>query len=968
MTRRKTGIIFDERMNEHYNPWDENFPEKPERLTAVLQRCKRIGPFLRIESQYKSVEECKNLTMKYEDVYINQKTFDASLLSAGCSLEITKRVLDGEVQNGMAIVRPPGHHAMNNAFCGFCIFNNAALSAHYALTRVKRILIVDWDIHHGQGTQRMFYNDPRVLYVSSHRYENGKYWPHLRESNYDFCGEGKGRGYNINIPLNEIGMRNEDFLAYFHQVLLPVAYEFSPELVLISCGFDAALGCPEGEMRVTPAMYAHLTSMLMTLAGGKVVSLLEGGYCLESLAESSALALRTLMGKPCPRLVDPLGQPCSSMVETILNIIYMHRFKWKCLKFQSAFDEEQEEYETKFSLLPKHIPHFEFGGKDEPPPGTIFPIELYVYERTLEEIEILLKELLRLKHETSLNTAPKDVCLVYDADMEKHCNVVDKNYPERPARTKEIMKKLDEFGILKRVTRLKSRRASRLELNLFHENKYIDFMVEINVLAPRERIRLEEDYESIYFHKDTWDCAILATGSLLQVVDSVCTGEHQSGVAVIRPPGHHAECATPYGFCFFNNVCIAAKYALQKYSLKRILILDWDIHHGNGIQHCFESDPNVLYISIHLYRNGNFFPFSREADADFVGKGPGRGYNINIPWSKSGMGDGDYISAFMQVVLPVAYEYNPDLVFVSAGFDAAINDPLGGCCVTPECFGHLTRLLSSLANGNVILTLEGGYNLTSISYSMLMCTKALLGDPLPSLNVGLHPSSSAVEDIMDVIAVHKQFWSSLKFQVALPKLKEESSLLVKPRQKEEMSDAEYFTPPTSPASGNKNTSAVDNMKAEDTLIASFSNMTAGCDGMATGGQTDNDEAMSCRELLEGAVGMDATSQMTIAQMLQGESEMHAVVPLSWCPHLSDVRPIPESGLKVVDSRCELCNDPKENWQCLTCYKILCGRYVREHMIEHGITENHNIVLSHLDLSVWCYSCESYVYNEFYMLN
>ncbi|RXG56841.1 Histone deacetylase 6 [Armadillidium vulgare] len=214
--------------------------------------------------------------------------------------------------------------------------------------------------------------------------------------------------------------------------------------------------------------------------------------------------------------------------------------------------------------------------------------------------------------------------------------------------------------------------------------------------------------------------------------------------------------------------------------------------------------------------------------------------------------------------------------------------------------------------------------------------------------------------------------------VALPKLKEEeSSPLVKPPKKEEMSDAEYFTPPTSPASGNKSTSAVDNMKAEvdDTLIASFSNMAVGCDGMAAGCQTDNDEAMSCRELLEGAVGMDAdaASQMTIAQILQGEviavlelgfnSEMHAIVPLSWCPHLSDVRPIPESGLKVVDSRCELCNDPKENWQCLTCYKILCGRFVREHMVEHGITENHNIVLSHLDLSVWCYSCESYVYNE-----
>lgn len=151
----------------------------------------------------------------------------ASRVAAGSTIELVEAVVKNEVQNGMAIVRPPGHHAMKNTYCGYCIFNNVALAAKNALDNlgVKRILIVDWDVHHGQATQQMFYDDPRVLYFSIHRFENGTFWPNLRESDFDCIGDKAGKFYNINIPLNETECGDADYLTIFHSVLLPVAYE-----------------------------------------------------------------------------------------------------------------------------------------------------------------------------------------------------------------------------------------------------------------------------------------------------------------------------------------------------------------------------------------------------------------------------------------------------------------------------------------------------------------------------------------------------------------------------------------------------------------------------------------------------------------------------------------------------------------------------------------------------------------------
>ena len=217
----------------------------------------------------------------------------------------------------------------------------------------------------------------------------------------------------------------------------------------------------------------------------------------------------------------------------------------------------------------------------------------------------------------------------------------------------------------------------------------------------------------------------------------------------------------PHGFCIFNNVAIAAQYALSVHGLNKVLVFDWDVHHGNGIQHMFYNSDKILYISIHRYDQGSFFPCGEDGAADKVGEGEGKGFNINIPWNSRKCGDLEYYLAFMNIVLPVAYEFCPDLVLVSAGFDAARGDPLGGYRVSPELYGHMTHHLSALAEGRLVLALEGGYNLASISESMYMCARALRGDPLPSLDLDAELRPDVVDTLREVLEMHQPYWKCL---------------------------------------------------------------------------------------------------------------------------------------------------------------------------------------------------------------
>merc|ERR1719397_1202633 len=247
---------------------------------------------------------------------------------------------------------------MKEDSCGYCLVNNVALCARAALAKgVSRVLIVDWDVHHGQGTQREFYDDNRVLYVSIHRYEHGGWRPNLRESNFDHIGSGPGVGYNCNIPLNKVGMTDMDYLSAWHLVVLPLAVEFEPQLVLVSAGFDPALGCPEGEQRVSPATFAHLLHSLQAFAGSRVLALLEGGYFLPSLVESAALTLRQLLGSPCPRIPDKQEPVSLEMEDSIRGVQVCLAPYWKCFNHLEGtpFPEQRWEGPTEAESAPFDI-------------------------------------------------------------------------------------------------------------------------------------------------------------------------------------------------------------------------------------------------------------------------------------------------------------------------------------------------------------------------------------------------------------------------------------------------------------------------------------------------------------------------------------------------------------------------------------------------------------------------------------
>ncbi|XP_039279130.1 histone deacetylase 6 [Nilaparvata lugens] len=1009
--RGPTGVVYDDRMVENRCLWDSNYQECPGRYTKVMERCRELGLLDRCKliasreareeevlslhkqehlDKLKATDGCSDidqlelLSSQYDAIYIHPMTYRLSLLSVGSTIQLVDEILKGNVQNGMAIIRPPGHHAMKSEYCGYCYFNNVALAAEHALNHLglNRILIVDWDVHHGQATQQMFYSDPRVLYFSIHRYEHGTFWPNLRESDFDYTGDGEGKGFNFNIPLNKIGMANADYLAIFQQVLLPVATEFQPELIIVSAGYDAAVGCPEGEMEVTPACYAHLLSSLSGLASGKIAVILEGGYFLKSLAEGAALTLRTLLGDSCPT-IESLQPPSQSITESILNVIYSHRKEWKCFQLQDTYSLKALQQENRLiDERTQHLPFILYDYKEEKP--TVYKTR-DCYPVRSEETIAHYHDFLKNGSNEPIFSNPYPVYFVYDPLMMEHRNMFD-SHPERPERISNIYETLKQYNVLERMNHLPSRKATEEELLLVHSSEHVGQMKSVgSIPLPAEanekewrELSKEESYKSIYLHPKSYDSALLAAGSLLQVVDSVMNGESGSGIAVIRPPGHHAEEFEPCGFCIFNNVSVAAKYAITKYNLTRVLILDWDIHHGNGTQHIFEDDPRCLYVSIHRYDNGNFFPNSTDADASVVGSGDGRGYNVNVPWNKGGMTGADYVAAFHHIVLPIAYQYNPQLVLVSAGFDAAIADPLGGCKVLPETYAHLTHWLSSLAGGRVILALEGGYNITSISYAMTACAKSLLGDPLPVLDASNGACRSAITSIKQVIQIQKEFWSCLAFHKSLP---EENVLEAgcagqnevdgKPenscQEQNETDDMKLVRL----SSVKLHEGSCDDLTDRMQTLTLVTNCGTGDNPMGkevwpAGGSSSNATPSSSSSTMEesgaaGGANQTLTDYLSDNLELLLSEQMFAVVPLSSCPHLPEVRPVPSTGIDI-HAPCSDCTSSNENWTCLICYLVFCGRFVNGHMVQHGDDNRHPLCLSFSDLSVWCYGCEAYVDN------
>ncbi|KAJ7997887.1 hypothetical protein DPEC_G00216830 [Dallia pectoralis] len=339
---------------------------------------------------------------------------------------------------------------------------------------------------------------------------------------------------------------------------------------------------------------------------------------------------------------------------------------------------------------------------------------------------------------------------------------------EVPERLTVCNTALHEEGLAQRCVSVPVRQATDSEILLVHSEEYLEAVKKTPYMSLEELQTFTQQYGDVYFHPNIYHCAKLAIGATLQLVDSVMGGTVRNGMALVRPPGHHSQRSAANGFCVFNNVAIAAQYAKKRYDVKRVLIVDWDIHHGQGVQFAFEDDPSVLYFSWHRYEHQGFWPNLRESDYDNVGKEKGAGFNVNVPWNKVGMENSDYLSVFFHVLLPIAYEFSPDMVFVCAGFDSAIGDPEGHMCATPDIYAHLTHLLMSLAGGKLCAVLEGGYNLTSLAQSMCQTVQALLGDPAPRTSELNGPCESTLESIQCVRSAHKSFWTCLQHTAALP--------------------------------------------------------------------------------------------------------------------------------------------------------------------------------------------------------
>ncbi|EPS34986.1 hypothetical protein PDE_09951 [Penicillium oxalicum 114-2] len=362
--------------------------------------------------------------------------------------------------------------------------------------------------------------------------------------------------------------------------------------------------------------------------------------------------------------------------------------------------------------------------------------------------------------------------LCYDVRMRYHCEVrpTTEVHPEDPRRIYYIFKELCRAGLVddpdsvhplapQTLKRIAARNATEDEITLIHSQAHYAFVKSTSEMPDDELVYLEKTRDSIYFNRLTFASSLLSAGGAIETCLAVARRHVKNAIAVIRPPGHHAEYDTAMGFCLFNNVPIAARVCQQTLGdqCRKIMILDWDVHHGNGVQKAFYDDPNVLYISIHVYQNGKFYPGGAEGDLDHCGEGAGLGKNVNIPWPDQGMGDGDYMHAFQKVVMPIAVEFDPDLVIISAGFDAAAGDALGGCFVSPSCYAQMTHMLMTLANGKVAVCLEGGYNFRSISKSALAVTKTLMGEP-PDRLTKTAPTQDAIETVGRVMATQAQYW------------------------------------------------------------------------------------------------------------------------------------------------------------------------------------------------------------------
>ena len=351
-------------------------------------------------------------------------------------------------------------------------------------------------------------------------------------------------------------------------------------------------------------------------------------------------------------------------------------------------------------------------------------------------------------------SAAKRTGVVQDPRYADHCPGPDHaECPERQTVLNDLLNESDMGGHFQPIT---PRQAEKEELLRVHSPKYVQRLEETRGKAYSY---LGPDTETSKFSYDT---ALLAAGGLCRAIELVQAGQLDNAIALVRPPGHHAERSKAMGFCLYNNVAVGVRYAQSRLSLGRILVVDWDLHHGNGTQHCFEDDPSVLFFSIHQFAS---FPGSGKFSE--TGKGQGKGRTVNIPL-RAGCGDAEYVSIFEKILRPITLEFEPELILVSAGFDIHLNDPLGGMRVTPQGFAGLTRSVLTTADhccgGKVVMTLEGGYDLDGLRDSVKAVLRELAGlqvTDIENITAGVDAKILAYL-LWRVRRIHGRYWKSLK--------------------------------------------------------------------------------------------------------------------------------------------------------------------------------------------------------------
>lgn len=325
-------------------------------------------------------------------------------------------------------------------------------------------------------------------------------------------------------------------------------------------------------------------------------------------------------------------------------------------------------------------------------------------------------------------------------------------HPERPERLSASMSALHDSGILEKVEVKTPRKAKVEEISLVHDMQYIG---EVRRMSESGGGHLDLDTA---LSSSSYEAALKACGALLDSVDGVLSGEFKSSLCLVRPPGHHALPARGMGFCLFNNIAIAAKYAISKHKVSRVMIVDWDAHHGNGTQEVFYEDNSVLYTSLHQFPH-----YPGTGWVEEIGRGKGLGKTINFPFP-AGTGEEHYIEAFERVIIPAGIKFSPDIVMISAGYDSHTDDLLCSMRLVDGSYRKMTELLLGLAgesaSGRLIVTLEGGYDLRAMGRSVVQTAAGLAGFEITPVETE-PPTTAYAEKAAEIIAEAERLW--LKF-------------------------------------------------------------------------------------------------------------------------------------------------------------------------------------------------------------